>query len=134
MANSYSRDTALNYPQSHNNRELKTIETALAATATHGVSELAAAAADYAVLDLDGYHTFLVNDAITVTLPAVATNAGRRIMFVQKAAAVLTIGQNADGANINGADADYVALDAAGDRAELICDGAEWLVVSSTIA
>lgn len=134
MANTYVRDTAGNYPVKHNKRELKVIETTLSSIASNGVSELAAAAADYAVTDTDGYISFIVNDAISITMPTAATNAGRKIQFVQLGTAVLTLVQNADDANINGADANYVGMDAAGDRAEFISTGAEWLLVSSTIA
>jgi hypothetical protein len=102
--------------------------------AVSGVRNFAAAASDYAMLADDGIETAFANDAITLTLPVAASNKGRRILFVQLAAAVLTIAQNADDANIDGADADYVALDAANDRAELVSTGTEWLVVSSTIA
>lgn len=133
MPNTYTRGTAKDYPQAHNDREKKLLETALSDT-TYGVSELAAAAADYAITDTDGYSTFIVNDAITVTLPDASDNAGRRILFIQLGTATLTIAQNADGANINGAGADLTTLDAAGDRAELVSTGSEWLVVSSTIA
>ena len=133
MPNTYTRGTAKDYPQTHNDREKKLLETALSDT-TYGVSELAAAAADYAITATDGYSTFIVNDAITVTLPDASDNAGRRILFVQLGTATLTIAQNADDANINGADADLTTLDAAGDRIELVSTGAEWLAVSSTIA
>lgn len=134
MSNSFDKDEVGSYPLKHNKRELKLIETVYANLASRKSAEFAAAAADYAILDADGYEVILVNDQITITLPAASTNAGRRILFVQKAAAVLTVAQNADGANIAGADSDYTSLDAAGDRAELVCTGAEWLVVSSTIA
>ena len=134
MANTFSRSDVKSYQQTHNYREKKVIETALANVPSYAVSELAASAADYAILDKDGYGVFIVNDAITITLPDASDNAGRRILFIQLGTAVLTIEQNADDANIAGADSDYTALDAAGDRAELVSTGAEWLVVSSTIA
>lgn len=134
MANSFDKDEVGSYPLKHNKRELKLIETVYANASSRKVVELAAAAADYAITNTDGYEVVLVNDAITVTLPDASENAGRRILFVQKAAEVLTVAQNADGANIAGSDADYTALDAAGDRAELVSTGAEWLIVSSTIA
>ena len=133
MANTFTRGTASEYPKKHNKRELKVIETVLT-DSTHGTSELAASAADYAITATDGYNTFIVNDAISLTMPNAADNAGRRILFVQLGTAVLTLVQNADDANIAGADANYVAMDAAGDRAELVSTGLEWLVVSSTIA
>jgi hypothetical protein len=134
MANTYTRGTAGDYPQQHNKREKKVIETALTSAALHGVKSFAASAPDYAITTTDGYHTFIVNDAVTITLPDASDNEGRRLLFIQKAAAVLTIAQNADSAEIAGANANYVALDAAGDRAELASDGTEWVVVSSTIA
>jgi hypothetical protein len=134
MANTYTRGTAKDYPQSHNNREKKLMETVFATAPTYGVKECAASAADYAITNTDGYNCFIVNDAITITLPDASENTGRRILFIQKAGAVLTVAQNTDGANIAGADANYTSLDAAGDRAELVSSGTEWLVVSSTIA
>jgi hypothetical protein len=93
--------------------------------------EWAASAADYAILDDDGISTVVVNDAITITMPAPATNVGRKILFVQKAAAVLTIAQNAS-ENIAGAAASFVFLDAAGDYAEFVCDGTDWLLADQT--
>ena len=76
----------------------------------------------------DGIRTVVVNDAITITMPPVATSVGRKITFVQLSAAVLTIAQNADDANIAGADTDFIFLDAASDYAEVVSDGLEWLV------
>ena len=133
-ANTYTRDSAGNYPTQHNKREEKVIETALHTAPTYGVKEIAASGDDYAITNTDGYSTFLVNDAVTITLPNASENVGRRFLFIQKAAATLTIAQNADDANINGADADYTTADAAGDRIELVSTGTEWLAVSSTIA
>ena len=136
MANkiTYTRDSAGDYQTRFNKRELKVLETALTDSNQYGVSSLAAAAADYAITDVDGYSTFVVNDAITITMPAAATNVGRILTFSLVAAAVLTIAQNADDANIGGADADYTTLDAAGDSAQFVCNGAQWVLIGSTIA
>ena len=97
-----------------------------------GTLHLAAAAADTALATGDGYNEVFVNDEITVTMPPAVS--GRRIKFTQIGTAVLTVAQNADDANIAGADTDYVALDAAGDTATFYCDGTEWLLVESSIA
>lgn len=72
--------------------------------------------------------------AVTITLPAAAESKGRCISFLQTDAAVLTIAQNADGANIDGADANFTSLDAADDQVELFCDGSEWIIVRQHIA
>ena len=133
MANEFTIGSASDYPKKHNKRELKVIETTRDDAKKSG-SYLAAAAADYAITDTDGFSTFVVNDAITITLPAVATNVGRVITFTQIGTATLTIAQNADGAEIAGADADYTALDAGGDTATLICDGVAWFLGFSSIA
>jgi len=134
-ANSLSRSGIGLYPQNLNTRERKVIE-AVNGNPLLRVKSIAAAGADYAILAKDGFETFIANDAVTITMPVAADNEGRKISFIQKAAGVtiLTVAQNADGANINGADANFVTMNTAGDRAEFICDGAEWLLVSSTIA
>lgn len=138
MANSYASGDAGNYPTRHNKRELKVIETAVNEVVenapTVGVSSLAALAADVVITATDGLETFIVNDAISITLPVAADNIGRKFTFVQLGTAVLTIAQNADDANIGGFDTDFVSCDAAGDRIEIISTGVEWLTVSSTIA
>lgn len=131
--NTYVRGSAGDYQARHNKRELKTIETAVNAW-SYGVSNLAAGAADYAVTSTDGYNVFIANDEITVTMPPAASSVGRRIAFSTTAAATFTVAQNADGADIAGANADYTALDAAGDTAEFLCNGVEWVLVGSTIA
>jgi len=132
-ANSLSRSGIGLYPQNLNTREKKVIE-AVNGNPLLRVKSIAASGADYAILAKDGFDTFIVTDAVTITMPVAADNEGRKISFVQKAAAVLTVAQNADDANIGGADENFVSMDAAGDRAEFICDGAQWLTVSSTIA
>jgi DNA topoisomerase IB len=163
MANSYSEGDAGVYPTRHNKRELKVIETAKAftpsaatdfttlpgtpaapndaddainklAAASPKVSYSAAAADDFAIATGDGVTQVVVNDAIAVTLPPAADNVGRSIYFCQRGSATLTITQNADGANIAGADASYTALDAANDFANLYCDGTEWILFGTAIA
>ena len=131
-ANSLSRSGIGAYPQNLNTREKKVIE-AVNGNPLLRVKSIAGTT-PYAILAKDGFDTFIVNDAVTITMPVAADNEGRKISFIQKAAAVLTVAQNADDANIGGADTNFVSMDAAGDRAEFICDGAEWLTVSSTIA
>lgn len=96
------------------------------------VKYLAAAADDFALASGDGYGLVIVNDEIAVTMPVL--EEGRVIRFLQVAVAALTVVQNADGANIAGADATYAALDAAGDTATFYCDGTEWILVESSIA
>jgi len=132
-ANQVTRANIGVYPQNINTREKRVVE-AVIGNPSLQVKSIAATGADYAVLDRDGYATFVVNDAVTITLPEAAANEGRRLLFIQKGTAVLTIAQNADAADIAGANSDYVSADAAGDRVELVSDGTEWLVVSSTIA
>lgn len=82
----------------------------------------------------DGINYVRNTGAVTITLPNAAANKGRCICFLQTDAAVLTIAQNADGANIDGANADFTALDAADDWAELYSTGTEWIVVKQNIA
>ena len=134
MSNTFTRGDEGNYPTAHNKREKRLIDTIYSNSEAHGVSELAAEAADYAITTLDGYKVFIVNDGITITLPDASDNAGRKILFIQLGSATLVIGQNADDANIAGADADLTTLNAAGDRIELVSTGIEWLEISSTIA
>lgn len=88
--------------------------------------EFAAAAANYAILDNDGLDTIIVNDEITITMPAPANNVGRKILFVQKGAAVLTIAQNSS-ESIAGVAGSFIFLDDAGDYAEFVSDGTNWL-------
>ena len=96
------------------------------------VKYLAAAADDFALASGDGFGLVIVNDEIAVTMPVL--EEGRVIRFLQVATAALTVVQNADGANIAGADATYAALDAAADTATFYCDGSEWILVESSIA
>ena len=131
--NTFVRGTVGNYPTVHNSQIKKGIETALHTAPNYGTNILAAAAADYAILTDDGYNTFVVADAITVTLPNALANKGRKLAFLQLGTATLTIAQNVDDANINGADADFTTINAANDRAEFISSGTEWLLVTSTI-
>lgn len=84
---------------------------------------------------VSGDHSITTEGAVVntganaITMPAVAT-VGRTIVFVQVDAAVMTITQNADGAEINGVDASYTALDNALDTATFISDGTQWLLTS----
>lgn len=82
----------------------------------------------------DGIDYVRSSGAITVTLPKAAESAGRRITFLQSDANILTIAQNADGANIDGAASDFTSLDAADDWAEFFCTGSEWIIVKQVIA
>lgn len=131
MANTYNPAAVGSYPQQHNKRELKVLQTAFANAPSQKAKSTTSA---YAIAADDGVEVIVNAGAVTVTMPNALANKGRRILFVQTTANVLTIAQNADDANIDGADANYVALDAAGDRAEFVSTGTEWLVVSSTIA
>lgn len=88
----------------------------------------------YSILSDDGINFIRNSGAVTITLPKAAENKGRCICFLQADANVLTIAQNADGANIDGANSDFVDLDAANDFAEFFCDGSEWIIVKQYIA
>jgi hypothetical protein len=126
MANVISnRKNSSLYPQKFNKRENR--------ASTHNFS----CAITDAALELqsdDGINFIRNTGEVTITLPPAAENTGRCISFLQVDAEVLTIAQNADGANIDGADADFDALDAADDWVELYCTGEEWIIVKQSIA
>ena len=90
--------------------------------------------ADYSILADDGINYIRNSGANSMTLPVAAENKGRVICFLQADANILTIAQNADSANINGADADFADCDAADDFVELFCDGSEWIIVKQYIS
>jgi len=88
--------------------------------------ELAALAADYAILTTDGYRYFIANDAIAITLPAAADSIGRSITFLNAGTGAVTIVRNADAANIAGVASTYALGSTAGATIQLLCDGDEW--------
>lgn len=113
------------YPAKFNQRENR--------ASTHNYS-MAVIDSALALKSDDGISFVRATAAATATLPPAAENKGRTICFLQSAAATLTVAQNADGADIDGADADFTSLDAADDWAEFFCTGSEWLIVKQHIA
>lgn len=131
MANSTKNSRALGlYPEKFNKRENRLI--------TYGYTAIVADS-DFSIDDTDGIQ-FVRADAtggdVTATLPKAATNKGRVITFLLGTAATnsLIIAQNADDANIDGADANFTALDADDDWIDLYCTGDEWIIVRQSIA
>lgn len=128
MATYHNRRRVSSYPDADmfNQRENRLVD--------HAHTLLVSSAESVALSDTDGV-SFVRNAGVsTVTLPPAASCKGRVISFLQVDANTLTIGQNADGANIDGADADFTALDAADDWAELFCTGSEWIILKQHIA
>lgn len=77
---------------------------------------------------LDGtYHCVVCNKgtAMTVNLPAVASNAGREYMITNKGAGVVTVDGNASEAIGNAATATLNQW----QSIHIVCDGAQWVVV-----
>lgn len=100
----------------------------------HNKSCLVSSAESVALVEEDCISFVRNLGASTITLPPAGSSQGRCISFLQADAAILTVAQNADDANIDGADADFTSLDAADDWAELFCTGSEWLIVKQHIA
>ena len=89
---------------------------------------------DAVIQEDDGINFVRNTGANAITLPEAKRSVGRTICFLQADANIMTITQNADDANIDGADANFTSLDAADDWAELFCDGSEWIIVRQHIA
>jgi len=87
----------------------------------------------FEILTDDGVDFVRGTAAITVTLPKAAENKGRCLKFLTRDAETLTIGQNADSANIDGVDADLATLVGIDDCLELFCTGSEWIIIASSI-
>lgn len=126
MANSLkNQKLSSKFPLKFNKREGKL---------TGGNNSLMVADTAFSLLSDDGINFVRGTAAITITLPPAAENKGRLITFLTDAANLLTIGQNTDSANIDGANADFTGLDAADDFLDLFCDGTEWIIVREFIA
>lgn len=104
-------------------------------------SSLVVADTSFSLTDKDGisHIRVVIGGAadVDVTLPKAANNTGRVLKFIlgdNNTSYKINIVQNADGANIDGADATYALLDATDDQVELFCTGTEWIVVSQNIA
>jgi hypothetical protein len=126
MATTENKQRMLDYPKEFNTRENRLIR--------HGHSVLVSSAESFSLSDEDSISAIRKTGASTVTLPPAATSKGRIYSFIQTDAAILTIAQNADSANIDGANADFTALDAADDWCELFCTGSEWIILKQHIA
>ena len=88
------------------------------------------------ISDEDGINFIRATATTSATLPDAIKNKGRCItMIVQDAGEILTITQNADGANIDGADANFALVSGIDDASiELYSTGTEWLIVTNTSA
>lgn len=102
--------------------------------ASQSIISVAVTDSAYSITSIDGIDCFRNTGAVTITLPNAIENKGRCIKFIQTDANILTIAQNADDANINGADADFTDCDAADDWVELYSTGTEWIILSQNIA
>ena len=126
MASKKNEQRIKSYPDQFNTRENRLIR--------YGHSLLVSSAESVSLEDEDAISMIRNTGASTITLPPAASNKGRSIKFFQTDAAVLTIAQNADDANINGADSNFAFTATASNGGELYCDGTEWLFVSLTNA
>lgn len=126
MANSTKNPRAeASFPGKFNKRENR--------ASTHNYS-CAVTDSDLTLTSSDGINYVRNSGANTITLPPASDNKGRTIAFLQADLNTMTIAQNADSANIDGADADFTALDAADDCCDLFCTGTEWIIVRSSIS
>lgn len=101
---------------------------------SQSIATVAVTDSAYSIASDDGIDCFRNAGAVTITLPPAAENKGRCITFLQTDVNTLTIAQNADSANIDGADSDFTSLDAADDWAELYCTGSEWIILKQNIS
>ena len=101
------------------------------------VSHAFADGATLALADL-GRDTLVVVDtqagAVEVDLFTAVGNAGRRLVFKRAGTGVNAITIDPNAAETIDGGADHTALDAQHDSLEIVSDGANWLIVNSTIA
>lgn len=133
MATTINPKVVPNYPVNFNKKLNKLID-------SRARSAVVLANENYSISD-DSNISFVqataASASCTVTLPNAAKFAGKSIDFrlaAQSSSFKLIIAQNADNANIAGADENYDDADAAGDEITLISTGTEWLVVKAKIA
>ena len=83
----------------------------------------------------DGIDYIRATATATATLPKAAENKGRCLVcFNQDSGDTLTIAQNADGANIDGAGSNFTITGADDEWVELYCTGTEWIIVRQSNA
>lgn len=89
----------------------------------------------FSLTSTDGIDAVRATATLTATLPNAAENKGRCICFInQDLADTLTIAQNADGANIDGAASNLTITGADDEWVELYCTGTEWIILKGNLA
>lgn len=70
----------------------------------------------------------------TIVLPPAADCPGKEIVVIRAGTGVNAITVDGNGAELVDGGATYTALDAQGDKATLLCDGTEWILLHTNIA
>ena len=104
-------------------------------------NSLAVLDSDYSITNEDGINFFraeISNAAdLNITMPDAKANEGRVITFFLGDANTsykINLVQNSDGANIDGADATFTALDADDDWCDMFSTGSEWIIIRQSIS
>ncbi len=95
-------------------------------------SSVLATSSNYTVTTTDGYDTLLVTTGasnITITLPAVASNAGRRLAIKKIDSGVGTVTVTPNGGTIEGASSNVIRVQYS--SIEIISDGINWYALQS---